>query len=297
MMKLYTPRQIEVLTMLSKYGVLGIKTIHSLMKEKVSIRRLRESLQIMESHDLISRFTLGTGGSPMSYWILPDENTAKGRAIHASGLDAKYFRNKRARYSHIPHENSCTLVQASIERQMPFLWIYRESTAAFKNLPSHLISEKAVDSGNIPDMCVGVPSKTADIAQSNKGYRWIGVEVDRTNRSKKRIAQRLNIYTKHTGFSGLLYLVPNMATVISLREIYSTRTDKNTYRLRGSTKSFLGIGVTPADLFDVNAMRVWWGEHEIPLSTWLSLFALSESHERDQALSGLSPFGRSVGTN
>ena len=293
-MKHCTPRQTEILTLLSKYGVLGIKTLQTLMKEKIEIRRLRESLLVMESHDLVSRFILGTGGSPMSYWILPDERTARGKALLVSGLEAKYFRCKNARYSHLPHENSCTLVHASLERQMPALWIYRESTATFKNLPGHLISERATDIGNIPDLCVGVPRKNVNSAESDKGYRWISVEVDRTNRSKKRIAQRVNTYTKHTGFSGLLYLVPSKAAVISLREIYATRADKSAYRLRGSTESFLAIGVTPTDLFDVNAMRVWCGKHEIPLSTWLSLFAISESQERDRALSGLSPLGRSL---
>lgn len=287
-MREYTPRQIEILTLLSKYGVLGSKMIQSLLKQNVGMNRLRESLQGMEGRDLICRFNFNPGGTPMSYWMLPDEDSAKGRAIRASGLKEIFFRHKRGRYSHIPHENFCTLVHASLERQMPTLQIIREATKNFGALPKHLISARAEDDGYTPDLCVGVPGKNLVQAQPKSGLRWIAVEVDRSNRSKKRMAQRMNIYTKHTAFSGLLYLVPNVATAKSLREIYVTRGGKNTFRLRGAATSFLAVGTVPNNIFDVNEMSIWCGDHEIPLSAWLSLFALNEAQERDDALSGLS---------
>jgi hypothetical protein len=288
MLQHISPRQREILALISRYGVLGSNTLHVLLKEVVDRECLRKTLKRMEEQNLISRIFLGSGGAPMAHWMIPDDDTMKGQALRATGLDPKHFRLKRVRYSHAPHEGVCTLVQASLERQMPRLWIYRESTADFRNLPPHLISEHSEESGNIPDLCVGVPGRNADPLISDKGYRWIGVEVDRTSRSKKRIAHRVNLYTKRTGFSGLLYLVPTLAAVKSVREIYLTRGDKSAYRLRGAAQSFLAVGVFPKSLFDVNAMRVWVGEHEIPLSTWLSLFALHDAHERDRELSGMA---------
>lgn len=284
----YTPRQIEILTLFVKYGVLGSKVIQSLLKESISSMRLRESLYGMEKRGLVCRVSMGVGGSPMSYWMLPDDASVKSRALQASGLDQKYFRNKRVRYSHIPHESFCTFVHASIERQMPSLWIYRESTAHFKNLPDHLLSETAKENGYTPDLCIGVPRRNADQSLSNTGYRWIAVEVDRTNRSKKRIAQRLNIYSKHTAFSGLLYLVPSESAVRSLMEIYGTRGGKDSFRLRGAANSFLSIGRTENELFDVNSKSIYCNDAVLPLGTWLSLFSVSEAHERDKVLSELS---------
>jgi len=279
-------RQKEVLQLLSRYGVLGTKTIQMLVREATRYDCIRKTLKRMEEQDLICKVFTGSEGKPMAYWILPDDETAKGRALKATGLDPKFFRTKRVRYSHVPHESVCTLVHASLERQMPKLWIYRESTADFKNLPGHLISKNSEEQGNIPDLCVGVPGRNADPLISERGYRWIGVEVDRTNRSKVRIARRLNLYTKHTAFSGLLYLLPTPAALRSVREIFLKRTDKSAYRLRGASQSFLALGLCPENLFDVNAMRVWVGEHEIPLGTWISLFGLSEAHERDRVLLG-----------
>jgi len=278
----YTQRQIEILTLMAKYGVLGSKIIQSLLKKPISSIRLRESLYGMEKRGLICRIAMGVGGSPMTYWMLPDEDSVKSHALKASGLDQKFFRNKRVRYSHIPHESFCTYVHASLERQMPTLWVYRESTAHFKSLPDHLLSEMAKESGYTPDLCIGVPKKNANSAHGQAGYRWIAVEVDRTNRSKKRIAQRLNIYTKHSAFSGLLYLMPSEAAMCSLTEIYSTRGGKDSFRLRGAANSFLSIGTVENKLFDVNDKPIYCGGFVLPLGTWLSLFSLSDAHERDR---------------
>lgn len=283
----YTQRQIEILTLLAKYGVLGTRDIRLLLKESVADNRLRESLQSMEARGYICRLALGTGGRPMNYWMLPDEDTAKGRALQVSGLKLKFFRNKRVRYSHIPHESFCTYVHASIERQMPSLLVYREATNHFNTLPDHLLSEKAKENGYTPDLCIGVPSPTANIAHSNKGYRWIAVEVDRTMRSKKRIAQRLNIYTKHTAFSGLLYLVPSESAVRSVMEIYESRGGKNSFRLRGTSDSFLCVGTTENQLFDVSRKPVAVDGKVLSMGTWLSLFSISEAHERDKIFAQL----------
>jgi len=279
----YTVRQFEILTLLSKYGILGSKTICSLLMEKVEMNRLRETLQGMKRRNLIVRVTFDPGGSPMSYWMLPDEDTEKGRALQALGLEKLFFRHKRTRYAHIHRENFSTLVQASIERQMPRIRIYRESTSNYNDLPDYLISERAKKS-YAPDLCLGVPDLNSNPSVS-EGFRWLAVEVDRAYRNKKRITKRMNFYTKHTAFSGLLYLLPDEAAVKSLREIYTSRGADNSFRLPGASKTFLAVGILPGDLFDVTRMNVCCGGFEIPLSAWISLFALADTHERDSILS------------
>jgi len=281
----YSPRQIEILLLLAKFGVLGTVTIRMLLKEPVAMDKLRLSLKVMERRGMICRVLFHPGGTPMSHWMLPEDESAQDQALQATGLDERFLRRKSVRYSHIPHEIVCTLVQASLERQMPKLWIAREATAGFDKLPSHLLSRLAKEKGYTPDLCLGVPNERADAAHSDAAFRWIAVEVDRSYRSHKRIAQRLNVYTKHTAFSGLLYLMPTIGTQAILQRIYDSRGGKDTLRLHGSSKAFLSIGTVPESLFDVNAKSVWCGAQEISLATWLSLFAMKEAEHRDRALS------------
>lgn len=283
-----SPRQLEVMSLLVRYGVLGIRTIHTLLQVPATMAQLLETLKGMEKRGLVCRLLFHPGGAPMSHWMLPLEQSSQGKALLATGLDVRFLRRKSVRYSHVPHENVCTLVQASLERQMPKLWIVREATSAFENLPKHLLTKLAKEKGYTPDLCIGIPSERADAAQSDAAYRWIAVEVDRSYRSHKRIAQRLNVYTKHTAFSGLLYFMPTPGTKATLQRIYDTRGGKDNLRLHGSAKSFLAIGTVPDSLFDVNAMSVWCGPQEISLATWLSLFSISEAAKRDHALSGFA---------
>ena len=221
----------------------------------------------------------------MSHWMLPEDKDAQAKVISATGLDAGFFRNKIVRYSHMPHETICTLVQASLERQMPKLWIAREATVSFAKLPSHLLSRVVKEKGYKPDLCIGVPLHNADSAHSNNAVRWIAVEIDRSYRSHKRIAQRLMVYTKHTTFSGVLYLMPTPRTAKVLKRIYDTRGGKDNLRLHGTSKSFLAVSTVPESLFDVNSKSVWCEDQEISLATWISLFASGEAHKRDRLLS------------
>jgi len=281
----YSPRQLEVLDLLVRYGVLGIRTLHTLLTTPASMAQLLETLKGMEKRGLLCRLVFHPGGAPMSHWMLPYEQSAQAQALLATGLDENFLRRKAVRYSHIPHENVCTLVQASLERQMPKLRIVREATVGFEKLPSHLLSRLAKEKGYTPDICVGIPNGFSVAAQADASYRWIAVEVDRSYRSDKRIAQRLNVYTKHTAFSGLLYLMPTVGTQKTLQRIYDTRGGKDNLRLHGSSKAFLAIGTVPDSLFDVNAKSVWCGTQEISLATWISLFAMNEAEKRDRALS------------
>jgi hypothetical protein len=281
----YSPRQLEILLLLAKYGVLGTVTIQMLLKEVVAMDKLRLTLKVMERRFMICRTLFHPGGTPMSHWMLPEDKKSQSQALKATGLDERFLRRKAVRYSHIPHEIVCTLVQASLERQMPKLWIAREATGGFDNLPNHLLSRFAKEKGYKPDLCLGIPNELGDSAHSTSAFRWIAVEVDRSYRSQKRIAQRLNVYTKHTAFSGLLYLMPTVGTQATLQRIYDTRGGKDNLRLHGSSKAFLAIGTVPDALFDVNAKSVWCGPQEISLATWLSLFMLREAEHRDRALS------------
>ncbi len=284
----YTPRQVEILRLLAKYGILGIVTIRTLLKEVVTMAQLRETLQGMDKRGLVCRVLFNSGGTPMSYWMLPEEESVQGKALQATGLNEKFLRRKIVRYTHAPHEGICTLVQASLERQMPKLWIAREATSSFDNLPSHLLSIRAKEKGYKPDLCVGIPSERNDPTRTTTSFRWIAVEVDRSYRSHKRLAQRLNVYTKHTAFSGLLYLMPTVGTQAILQRIYDTRGGKDTLRLHGTSNAFLAIATVPGSLFDVNKKSIWCGGQELSLATWLSLFSLKDAEERDHALSGFS---------
>ncbi len=281
-------RQNEVLTLLSKYGVMSSRVLVQLLSDQISMSWLRGLLSNLERKNLIVKASCSIGGSPTHYWMLPDTDSSRSRTALRSGVHTSLFRHKRTRFSHYPHENICTLFQASLERQMPSLKIFRESTNNFDRLPEHLLSERVRENGYTPDICIGIPVHGSENTSSKISFRWIAVEIDRSWRSKKRISQRVNIYARHTAFAGLLYLVPNERDIENLREIYATRGGKESLRILGTRNAFLATAVVPHTLIDISKMKVWCGPHEIFLSTWIAMFAAGESQERDRLLLRIS---------
>jgi hypothetical protein len=222
---------------------------------------------------------------PGHYWMIEQNPSSKEIVLARTGLDQSQLRSKNPHWSQYPHEAICTLFQASLERQMPSLWILREATGNFKDLPDHLLSDRIRENGYTPNLCLGIPLERSNASYSGaKAYRWIAVEIDRTHRSHKRIAARANIYSRHTAFAGLLYFMPNEGNRESLTKIYNDRGAKKSLRISGGSDTFLATAVMPQTLFDVNEMKVKCASHTIPLSTWLALFALSEVRQRDANL-------------
>lgn len=287
-MSTYPTRQNEILKLIGRYGVLDSYTLLELLQPRPKLKSLQVTLKRLEKSGLLGSGTPKLRGRSTKYWIFNKSDSALERILARTGLDPSVLRNKSTHWSQYPHEALCSLVQAAVERQMPSLWVLREATGNFKDLPEHLLSERVRKNGYMPDLCIGIPLEKANASYSGaKAYRWIAVEVDRSFRSHKRIAARANIYSRHTAFAGLLYFMPHEGNRETLTHIYANRGAKKSLRISGGSETFLATAVMPEKLFDVNNLSVHCGETTLSLCTWLALFALSEVRQRDSNLQSL----------
>ena len=281
-------RQNEVLKILAKYGVMDTNALNELLVKKLKGSWKRELFTTLKNKKLIVSGTSLIGGSPTQYWMLPDEADVYERVAARTGLKSSEFRTKRCHWSQYPHESLCTLFQASIERQMQSVRILREATNNFADLPQHLLSEQVKENGYAPDLCLGIPTSGNAEAQLDGAHRWVAVEIDRSVRSKKRVSERANIYSRHTAFDGVLYLVADQNSLENLRGIYVDQGAKNSLRITGCSNSFLASALVPKTLFDVNSLNVYCDTREISLNSWLALIAMTKSHKRDEMLLRIS---------
>lgn len=281
-------RQNEILTLLARYGVMDATTLMKLMNSAPSKRSVQITLRRLAEKGLIVQGNIKISGTAAHYWMI-DPNEAVQEVVQArTGVSSDHFRERSIHWSQYPHEAICTIFQASIERQMPSLWVLREGTRNFKSLPEHLISDRVKENGYTPDLCIGIPLQKTNSAYAGSGaYRWIAVEIDRTPRSKKRISSRANIYSRHTSFAGLLYFVPNIQSIEQLSKIYTDRGAKKSLRISGGSDTFLASAVSSDALFDVNLKMVRCGQTEVSLATWIALFSVSEVRRRDDVLNSI----------
>ena len=281
-------RQNEVLKLIARYGVMDSNQLIQLLGTKLRGSWRREIFTNLCNEGLVVSGTALIGGRPSHYWMLPDEPEVREMVSARIGLSLDQFRTKRCHWSHFPHEALCTFFHAACERQMPTLKILRESTKNFVNLPEHLLSQRVRESGHMPDLCFGVPIKNPESGKLDRGFNWIAVEIDRARRSKKRVAERTNIYSRHTSFCGLLYLVADDKAAKNLRKIYSEKGAKDSLRIKGSSKAFLASAVAPRSLIDAKNLKVFCDGFEISLTSWLSVFSTKNAQTRDELLTGFS---------
>jgi len=276
-------RENQILSLLARYGVMDTRTLKMLMGASLGDSHIRHLLRNLRLKGLVHKKSHTLNKFSANYWMLKNEPILQQAALKKGGLSADDLRHKRLHWSQVPHENLCTILHASFERSIRGLWIIREGSEGFKDLPAHIISKRVRDNGYLPDMCIGVPSYDANTGFSDGSYRWIAVELDRTDRSRDRISRRMNIYSRHTNFDGLLYLTAEeLKTSKKMRRLYNDDGAKEAYRIEGGKDTFLALGVAPNRLFDPNQVLIKCGKHKIPLSSWIALFAFADVDRRDE---------------
>ena len=274
-------KQNEVLQMIAKYGVMSSRTLWELLDKKISYGAVRKLLNKLEDRGLIVRPTGLMGGQPAHYWMLSREKQAVAQTAGLTGVPEAMLLQNKMRYTHFPHEDLCTLFQVSIERGDSRIKVLRNKRGVHPELPDHLISKFTKELGYCPDLCLGIPHYRDTDISAPSHYVWVAVEIDRSYRTTARLAQRLNLYAKHTAFAGVLYFMPSIETAKRLHEVYKRRVDKDSFRLKGSKRVFVATAPIEKSLFCPRSVSVFVDDYEIPLSDWFLIFSAAEREKRD----------------
>ncbi len=273
-------RSQEVLWIIAKYGVISTKVLRLILSDKLGSRWLRQVLEKLEQRGLTIRATSNIGGRPVDYWMLSKEGASVIRTSKITEINQGNLRHKSSKYTHYPHEDLCTLFQVSVERQMPSVQVIREATGSMKDVPDNILSRRLRNLGYAPDLVLRLPFE-GKTTNNNESVKWVAVEIDRTYRTLKRLSQRVNMYARHTGFEGLLYLMPTELCLKTLMKVFEGRGAQEAFRIKGSEKSFLACGVVNDSFFDVNNVEIVVGGKSVSLSAWLSIVALTSKGKRD----------------
>ena|GEM_PF-2385323 len=277
-------KQNQVLFMIAKYGVMSSRTVWELLDKKISYGAVRKLLNKLEERGLIVRPTELFGGQPVHYWMLSREKKSIAETVRLTGLPESQIVQSKMRYTHFAHEDLCTLFQLSMERGDPRIKVLRNKRGLNPELPAHLMMKRIVDQGYCPDLCLGIPQYSDTDWSKPSRYVWIAVEIDRSYRTATRLARRMNVYTKHTLFSGVLYFMPSSGTAKDLQNLYARRGGKDSLRLLGTKTAFLASAQLEKSRFSHWNLKVFVGGHEISLKDWLLIFSAVPRERRDKFL-------------
>ena len=277
-------KQNEVLQLIAKYGVMSSRTVWEALDKRIGYAAVRKLLNKLEDRGLIVRPTELFGGQPVHYWMLSREKKALAEIVRLTGLSEDQIVQSKMRYTHFAHEDLCTLFQLSMLGGDSRIKVLRNKHGLAPELPSHLMSKNIIDQGYCPDLCLGIPQYSDTDWSKPSRYAWLAVEIDRSYRTAARLAKRMNVYTKHTLFSGVLYFMPSTGTAKDLQDLYARRGGKDALRLLGTKTSFLASAQLVKSRFSHWKLNVFVGGHEISLKNWLLLFSAVQPDKRDKYL-------------
>jgi hypothetical protein len=269
------PRQSQVLALIIKYGLISTKTVWELMDREISLHQVRGILYELQKKNLIISPNQIFGPTALKYWSLPLDSKRLRSISQIMEFPFEELRHSAVRFNEYPHEDLCTIIQASIERVDSSLKVFRARARKYFGIPDWLISARIKRLGYCPDLILRLPVYEGAGEMKPNAYRWIAVEVDRTYRTRKRLAQRLTVYTKHTQFGGLLYFLPTSGSAKKLHQIYEIRGGKENLRLHNGHETFLATAVPPKSLFNPDELKVFVGTGETRLLDWLAIFSMS----------------------
>lgn len=276
-------KQNQVLYMIAKHGVMSTRVLWQVLDKKISYAAIRKLLNKLEQRGLIVRPTELFGGQPIHYWMLSREKKAIAETLRLTGIPEDIVVQTKMRYTHFAHEDLCTLFELSMAEDKS-LKIIRNKRGLAPELPPHLMSKRIIEQGYCPDLCLGVPQYNDSDWSKPSHYVWIAVEIDRSYRTAARLARRMNVYTKHTLFSGVLYFMPSSGTAKELQNLYARRGGKDSIRLHGTRTAFLATAQYEKAPFSHWRLKVFVGGHEISLKDWLLIFSAAQRERRDEFL-------------
>lgn len=277
-------KQNELLLLFAKYGVMSSRVVWEVLDRKISYTAVRKLLNKLEERGLIVRPTELFGGQPVHYWMLSREKKAMAEIVRLTGLPENEILQSKMRYTHFAHEDLCTLFQLSMSGGDPRIKVLRNKRGLAPELPAQLMSKRIVDQGYCPDLCLGIPQYDDSDWSKPSRYAWIAVEIDRSYRTAVRLARRMNVYTKHTRFNGVLYFMPSSVTAKELQSLYARRGGKDALRLLGTKTAFLASAQLEKSRFSHRKLKVFVGKHEISLEDWLLIFSAVSPEQRDKFL-------------
>lgn len=272
---------LKILDALREYGILSIRSLSEILDYRDAVELRERVLRLEHAHYLRRRIYHLRGQTSIAFQINQDRR-AREKVAELLGGNIEGLRQRALRGADFMHEDFISRVQFRLRNAFKLAhcirdWRYWESSEARKLLPKGFD-----DLSLLPDLtlALSVEDEGAATTTSPRRLAWIGVEIERTEKSRARLRQKLKFYAARSAFDGVLYLSPTNELLDIQRRIFSQEVVGATTRIAHYPEGFLAQGILSASSFDPRLMSVRCGAHRLPLATWLHFLASTKTMGR-----------------
>ncbi|MBX9767611.1 MAG: hypothetical protein K2X47_10105 [Bdellovibrionales bacterium] len=224
------PRGMQILKILGEHGSLSVRGLSEIVKPAMARRKLQECLQrLTQKRYVTKRNDTLFGGTAVFYQLTSDKLLLAQIAL-ITDMDLEKFPPPKIWSAELLHSESCAVLCEKLKPEFPSWKVIREFH--FHHYPriKNILLESDPDTRESPDMLMSLK-----IASGRPSIN-VAVEVERTQKSERRIREKLHKYASESRLDGVIYFCEDDSIGNRLRLIYKSKISERNLRIRGASQ-------------------------------------------------------------
>lgn len=279
----------QLLRILGSHGPLSIRGLSAIVSPPIARRKLRESLKRLEAKKYVTRLNDKVFGGSGIFYRLNNDRLILKEITSELGLPENEFDMLGIRHPELLHTESCAVLAHRLQQQFPKALVIRD--LYFSRYPEiqNILLASEDEYEKRPDILIFC--KTSD------GLKEIvvAVEIERTQKSEKRLYEKLKKYAVGTTLDGVIYFCLDDSIANTLRQIYQSQVLKQALRVNQYGDNFLLLGHNSSAQFHTLHDVTNSAGKNVAVDMWITHLCSTSIHDRrDVSFNCPAPEGRTI---
>lgn len=261
-------RSSQILKLLIHHGQLSKPTLLQIIKPKITDRRLREILQrLSQKGFIVIQYDKIFGHHGVFYRLTEHPERLKKISL-ITGISLQEINPPFIRHSELLHSQSCTAWAIKLGEIFPESKILSEHEFSTQNDFGKYfwINKGKAHFDQRPDVLLTLPK--------TDGTRnvCIAIEIERNNKSRKRLVEKIKKYTDESLVDGVIYVCSNDSIQRRLIDAYKSKTHHDLIRIRNYKHHFLVFATEKQNFENFNPLLISTDGDTLRLKEWIDVF-------------------------
>lgn len=226
-------RRIQVLAIIHEHGPLSLRTLQKIVTPAISLRRLQETTKRLCERGLLVRHIESLSRKGEYVYQLGRSVSARNKICSLLHVERKELEQVTGRGKELAHTEQCALWAELFKLVFPEAKVIRD-LAICRNLKAKDdFTPEKYSLDLVPDILLEFPK------QPGLEKVMLGIEIERTLKSKVRLADKLRRLVTRTQLDGVLYICEGGEIETAVQSIFLGQNHKKSRRIGQYANNFL----------------------------------------------------------
>lgn len=231
-------RRIQILRILYEHGPLPIRTLLKLIQPPMTERRLQDSIKRLFKNNLVIQKFDTLPRNSGHYYQISQRLPARISIGKLLGLEPTKLLQPHFRGQELTHLETCAIWADRLRLLFPNARVVQDFRFNEDSGIQRVLMSDSADLELKPDLFIQFSEK------EGSGRLSVGIEIERTRKTKKRLLNKLRKLSSKTLLDGVIYLCDKDSIRDNLEQIYSSQVRHRAIRTQHYGANFFLFGST-----------------------------------------------------